>query len=353
MVYGALEKHKSRRLKKVGLVAKVIPLFFSEKYKDSVQPFYNYPFNVGNINKPEEKDFLDYEKRKKLWDKKQAKFKGKTDKEKREDPSYPDFKSWKKFERELRLVRNQDIVTWMLCMELFEEQKVDGLNTGQIHLKDIVTNVDEEGNNNILNQIKPMQLPITVYDKENSPKRKPLHTIYIEETGTKLLKQGNFKALVKDRRLNGLFSFVKTSSEAESKSNPISKLRVEYELGKYQNARLDIIKDMLALEETLINKYNGLDTDNFNEMLKGWLKLKGEANKARFQNDVDLLVAVRNAFSHNQYPMYNSEVFKGMKLLSLSSDIPEKEGLGIAKQLKDKIKETIERIIEIEKEIRN
>ena len=340
-------------LKRVGLVAKVIPLFFSEKYKDSVQPFYNYPFNIGNINKPEEKDFLDYEKRKKLWDKKQAKFKGKTDKEKREDPSYPDFKSWKKFERELRLVRNQDIVTWMLCMELFEEQKVDGLNTGQIHLKDIVTNVDEEGNNNILNQIKPMQLPITVYDKENSPKRKPLHTIYIEETGTKLFKQGNFKALVKDRRLNGLFSFVKTSSEAESKSNPISKLRVEYELGAYQKARIDIIKDMLALEKTLIDNDENLPTNKFSDMLNSWLEGKGEANKARLQNDVDLLVAVRNAFSHNQYPMYNSEVFKGMKLLSLSSDIPEKEGLGIAKQLKDKIKKTIERIIEIEKEIRN
>ena len=340
-------------LKRVGLVAKVIPLFFSEKYKDSVQPFYNYPFNIGNINKPEEKDFLDYEKRKKLWDKKQAKFKGKTDKEKREDPSYPDFKSWKKFERELRLVRNQDIVTWMLCMELFEEQKVDGLNTGQIHLKDIVTNVDEEGNNNILNQIKPMQLPITVYDKENSPKRKPLHTVYIEETGTKLLKQGNFKALVKDRRLNGLFSFVKTSSEAESKSKPISKSRVEYELGAYQKARIDIIKDMLALEKTLIDNDENLPTNKFSDMLNSWLEGKGEANKVRFQNDVDLLVAVRNAFSHNQYPMYNSEVFKGMKLLSLSSDIPEKEGLGIAKQLKDKIKETIERIIEIEKEIRN
>ena len=346
-------------LKRVGLVAKVIPLFFSEKYKDSVQPFYNYPFNVGNINKPEEKDFLDYEKRKKLWDKKQAKFKGKTDKEKREDPSYPDFKSWKKFEREIRLVRNQDIVTWMLCMELFDKLKVEGLNVEELQklrLKDIDTDTAKKEKNNILNRIMPMQLPVTVYEIDKSfniVKDKPLHTIYIEETGTKLLKQGNFKALVKDRRLNGLFSFVKTSSEAESKSNPISKLRVEYELGTYQKARIDIIKDMLALEKTLIDNDENLPTNKFSDMLKSWLKGKGEANKVRFQNDVDLLVAVRNAFSHNQYPMYNSEVFKGMKLLSLSSDIPEKEGLGIAKQLKDKIKETIERIIEIEKEIRN
>jgi len=339
------KKIKADELKRVGFVAKAIPLFFSKEYKDGVQPFYNYPFNVGNINKPEEKDFLDYEKRKKLWDKKQAKFKGKTDKEKREDPSYPDFKSWKKFERELRLVRNQDIVTWMLCMELFEEQKVDGLNTGQIHLKDIVTNVDEEGNNNILNQIKPMQLPITVYDKENSPKRKPLHTVYIEETGTKLLKQGNFKALVKDRRLNGLFSFVKTSSEAESKSKPISKSRVEYELGAYQKARIDIIKDMLALEKTLIDNDENLPTNKFSDMLKSWLKGKGEANKARFQNDVKFLIAVRNAFSHNQYPMYDEKLFVNIEPFSLSSsDILEKEGLRIAVQLEEEVRKAVEKI---------
>ena len=354
--------------KRVGLVAKVIPLFFSEKYKDSVQPFYNYPFNVGDVNKPKEEDFLHREERIELWDKKKDKFKGykakkkfkeMTDKEKEEHRSYLEFQSWNKFERELRLVRNQDIVSWLLCTELIDKLKIDELNIKELkklRLKDINTDTAKKEKNNILNRIMPMQLPVTVYEIDKSfniVKDKPLHTIYIEETGTKLLKQGNFKALVKDRRLNGLFSFVKTSSEAESKSKPISKSRVEYELGAYQKARIDIIKDMLALEKTLIDNDENLPTNKFSDMLKSWLKGKGEANKVRFQNDVDLLVAVRNAFSHNQYPMYNSEVFKGMKLLSLSSDIPEKEGLGIAKQLKDKIKETIERIIEIEKEIRN
>ena len=359
---------KVDKSKRVGLVAKVIPLFFSEKYKDSVQPFYNYPFNVGDVNKPKEEDFLHREERIELWGKKKDKFKGykakkkfkeMTDKEKEEHRSYLEFQSWNKFERELRLVRNQDIVTWLLCTELIDKLKIDELNIEELQklrLKDIDTDTAKKEKNNILNRIMPMQLPVTVYEIDKSfniVKDKPLHTIYIEETGTKLLKQGNFKALVKDRRLNGLFSFVKTSSEAESKSKPISKLRVEYELGAYQKARIDIIKDMLALEKTLIDNDENLPTNKFSDMLKSWLKGKGEANKARLQNDVDLLVAVRNAFSHNQYPMYNSEVFKGMKLLSLSSDIPEKEGLGIAKQLKDKIKETIERIIEIEKEIRN
>lgn len=201
----------------------------------------------------------------------------------------------------------------------------------------------------------PMELPVTVYEVNQGGyiiKNKPSHTIYIKEAKTKLLKQGNFKALVKDRRLNGLFSFVKTSSEAESKSNPISKLRVEYELGKYQNARLDIIKDMLALEKKLIDKYNSLDTDNFSldtdnfhNMLTGWLELKGEAKKARFQNDVDLLVAVRNAFSHNQYPMYDENLFGNIERFSLSSsNIIESKGLDIAVKLKEEVSKAVEKI---------
>ena len=371
------EYKKVEALDDVGLVAKVIPLFFKEEYfkedaqeeiKNCIQPFYSYPFNVGNIHKPEEGTFLNKKEREELWKQNKERFKGykakertkkMTDKEKEEHRSYLVFQSWKKFERELRLVRNQDILTWLLCTKLIDKLKIDELNIEELQklrLKDIDTDTAKKEKNNILNRVMPMRLPVTVYEIDKSfniVKDKPLHTIYIEETGTKLLKQGNFKALVKDRRLNGLFSFVKTSSEAESKSKPISKLRVEYELGAYQKARIDIIKDMLALEKTLIDNDENLPTNKFSDMLKSWLKGKGEANKARLQNDVDLLVAVRNAFSHNQYPMYNSEVFKGMKLLSLSSDIPEKEGLGIAKQLKDKIKETIERIIEIEKEIRN
>ena len=339
------KKMKVDELKSVGLVAKVIPLYFNEKYKDSVQPFYNYPFNVGDINKPKEKDFLDNGKRRKLWDKKQLEFKGKTEEEKRKNPSYLDFKSWKKFERELRLIRNQDIVTWLMCIELYNNQKVENLNTGHIYLKDIITNVKEERNNNILNQIKSMQLPVTVYENESSPKKKYLRTIYIEENGTKLLKQGNFKALVKDRRLNGLFSFVKTSSEAESKRNPISKLRVEHELREYQKARIDIIKDMLALEKTLIDNYDSLDTDNFHNMLTGWLELKGEAIKTKFNNDVKLLTAVRNAFSHNQYPMYDENLFINIERFSLSSSrILESKGLGIAVKLKEEVSNAIEKI---------
>ena len=338
-----------------------------KEINNCVQPFYGFPYNVGNIHKPKEKDFLHREERIELWDKKKDKFKGYkakvkskklTDKEKEEYRSYLEFQSWNKFERELRLVRNQDIVTWLLCTELIDKLKVEGLNVEELQklrLKDIDTDTAKQEKNNILNRIMPMQLPVTVYEIDDSHKivkDKPLHTVYIEETETKLLKQGNFKALVKDRRLNGLFSFVDTSSKAESESSTISKSRVEYELGEYQNARIETIKDMLLLEETLIKKYKTLPTNKFKKMLKGWLEGKDEADKARFQNDVDLLVAVRNAFSHNQYPMRNRIAFANINPFSLSSaNTSEEKKLDIANQLKDKTHKTIEKIIKIEKPI--
>ncbi|WP_052672145.1 type VI-B CRISPR-associated RNA-guided ribonuclease Cas13b [Prevotella intermedia] len=370
------EYEKVEALKRVGLVTKVIPLFFKEEYfkedaqkeiNNCVQPFYSFPYNVGNIHKPDEKDFLPSEERKKLWGDKKDKFKGYkakvkskklTDKEKEEYRSYLEFQSWNKFERELRLVRNQDIVTWLLCTELIDKMKVEGLNVEELQklrLKDIDTDTAKQEKNNILNRIMPMQLPVTVYeidDSHNIVKDRPLHTVYIEETKTKLLKQGNFKALVKDRRLNGLFSFVDTSSKAELKDKPISKSVVEYELGEYQNARIETIKDMLLLEKTLIKKYEKLPTDNFSDMLNGWLEGKDESDKARFQNDVKLLVAVRNAFSHNQYPMRNRIAFANINPFSLSSaDISEEKKLDIANQLKDKTHKIIKKIIEIEKPI--
>ena len=370
------EYEKVEALKRVGLVTKVIPLFFKEEYfkedaqkeiNNCVQPFYGFPYNVGNIHKPKEEDFLHREERIELWDKKKDKFKGykakkkfkeMTDKEKEEHRSYLEFKSWNQFERELRLVRNQDIVTWLLCMELIDKLKVEGLNVEELQklrLKDIDTDTAKQEKNNILNRVMPMQLPVTVYeidDSHNIVKDRPLHTVYIEETKTKLLKQGNFKALVKDRRLNGLFSFVDTSSEAELKSNPISKSVVEYELGEYQNARIETIKDMLLLEKTLIKKDKNLPTDNFSDMLNGWLEGKDKADKTRFQNDVDLLVAVRNAFSHNQYPMRNRIAFANINPFSLSSaNTSEEKKLDIANQLKDKTHKTIKKIIEIEKPI--
>lgn len=342
--------------KEVGFMAKAVPLYFERACKDRVQPFYDYPFNVGNSLKPKKGRFLSKEKRAEEWESGKERFRlAKLKKEILEAKEHPylDFKSWQKFERELRLVKNQDIITWMMCRDLMEENKVEGLDTGTLYLKDIRTEVQEQGSLNVLNRVKPMRLPVVVYRADSRghvhKEQAPLATVYIEERDTKLLKQGNFKSFVKDRRLNGLFSFVDTGGLA-MEQYPISKLRVEYELAKYQTARVCASEQTLELEESLLTRCPHLPDKNFRKMLESWSDPLLD-KWPDLQREVRLLIAVRNAFSHNQYPMYDEAVFSSIRKYDPSSPdaIEERMGLNIAHRLSEEVKqakEMAERIIQ-------
>ncbi|ERJ81054.1 hypothetical protein HMPREF1988_02131 [Porphyromonas gingivalis F0185] len=343
--------------KEVGFMAKAVPLYFERACKDRVQPFYDYPFNVGNSLKPKKGRFLSKEKRAEEWESGKERFRlAKLKKEILEAKEHPylDFKSWQKFERELRLVKNQDIITWMMCRDLMEENKVEGLDTGTLYLKDIRTDVQEQGSLNVLNRVKPMRLPVVVYRADSRghvhKEQAPLATVYIEERDTKLLKQGNFKSFVKDRRLNGLFSFVDTGALA-MEQYPISKLRVEYELAKYQTARVCAFEQTLELEESLLTRYPHLPDKSFREMLESWSDPLLD-KWPDLHRKVRLLIAVRNAFSHNQYPMYDEAVFSSIRKYDPSSldAIEERMGLNIAHRLSEEVKqakEMVERIIQV------
>lgn len=342
--------------KEVGFMAKAVPLYFERACKDRVQPFYDYPFNVGNSLKPKKGRFLSKEDRAEEWESGKERFRlAKLKKEILEAKEHPylDFKSWQKFERELRLVKNQDIITWMMCRDLMEENKVEGLDTGTLYLKDIRTEVQEQGSLNVLNRVKPMRLPVVVYRADSRghvhKEQAPLATVYIEERDTKLLKQGNFKSFVKDRRLNGLFSFVNTGGLA-MEQYPISKLRVEYELAKYQTARVCAFEQTLELEESLLTRYPHLPDKNFRKMLESWSDPLLD-KWPDLHRKVRLLIAVRNAFSHNQYPMYDEAVFSSIRKYDPSSPdaIEERMGLNIAHRLSEEVKQAkkmAERIIQ-------
>lgn len=330
---------------RVGFVAKAIPLYFAEECKDCVQPFYDYPFNVGNKLKPKKGQFLDKKDRVELWQKNKELFKNYPPEKRKTDLAYLDFLSWKKFERELRLIKNQDIVTWLMFKELFKTTTVEGLKIGEIHLRDIDTNTANEESNNILNRIMPMKLPVKTYETDNKGnilKERPLATFYIEETETKVLKQGNFKVLAKDRRLNGLLSFAETT-DIDLEKNPITKLSVDHELIKYQTTRISIFEMTLGLEKKLIDKYSTLPTDSFRNMLERWLQCK--ANRPELKNYVNSLIAVRNAFSHNQYPMYDATLFAEVKKFTLFPSVDTKKiELNIAPQLLEIVGKAIKEI---------
>ena len=382
---------------RVGQVARLIPVFFDKKFKDHSQPFYRYDFNVGNVSKPTEANYLSKGKREELFKSYQNKFKNNIPAEKtKEYREYKNFSSWKKFERELRLIKNQDILTWLMCKNLFDEQKDKEVNVSDIKLDSLQTNTSTKGSLNALAQVVPMVLAIhignseskrqtgtnekenegpTVYIKERGTKRSKWEnlktlladhidnsesknetganeeenkgpTVYIKEEGTKLLKWGNFKTLLADRRIKGLFSYIE-HDDIDLKQHPLTKRRVDLELDLYQTCRIGIFRQTLGLEAQLLDKYSDLNTDNFYQMLSGWSEKEGISREIK--EDTDFLKDVRNAFSHNQYPDSKKIAFSRIRKFNPKKTIlNEKKGLGIAKQMYEEVEKVVNRIKGIE-----
>ena len=338
---------------RVGQVARLIPAFFDKKFTDHSQPFYRYNFNVGNVSKPTEANYLSKEKREELFKSYQNKFKNNIPAKKTtEYPEYKNFSSWKKFERELRLIKNQDILTWLMCKNLFDEQKDKEVNVSDIKLDSLQTNTPTKGSLNALAQVLPMVLAIYIGNSESNngtgtnEKENKGPMVYIKEEGTKLLKWGNFKTLLADRRIKGLFSYIE-HDDIDLKQHPLTKRRVDLELDLYQTCRIGIFRQTLGLEAQLLDKYSDLNTDNFYQMLIGWRKKEGIPREIK--EDTDFLKDVRNAFSHNQYPDSKKIAFSRIRKFNPKKTIlNEKKGLGIAKQMYEEVEKVVNRIKEIE-----
>jgi len=338
---------------RVGQVARLIPVFFDKKFKDHSQPFYRYNFNVGNVSKPTEAKYLSKEKREELFKSYQNKFKNNIPAEKtKEYREYKNFSLWKKFERELRLIKNQDILTWLMCKNLFDEKIEQGIDIPYIKLDSLQTNTSTKGSLNALAQVLPMVLAIYIGNSESNngtganeeENKGPM--VYIKEEGTKLLKWGNFKTLLADRRIKGLFSYIE-HDDIDLKQHPLTKRRVDLELDLYQTCRIDIFQQTLGLEAQLLNKYSDLNTDNFYQMLIGWRKKEGIPRDIK--EDTDFLKDVRNAFSHNQYPDSKKIAFSRIRKFNPKKTIlNEKKGLGIAKQMYEEVEKVVNRIKGIE-----
>ncbi|MDY6206332.1 MAG: type VI-B CRISPR-associated RNA-guided ribonuclease Cas13b [Prevotella sp.] len=262
------------------------------------------------------------------------------------------FKAWQKFERELRQIKNQDILTWMMCVELWEREEAKDVETPKLYLKDLDTDATSEERLNALNVVKPMKLKVNVYQTNQQGMVKkgqtPIGYVYIREENTKLLKQSNFKALAKDRRLNGLLSFV-NGEGVEEEMRFVSKIRVEHELAKYQHARIELFQWMHHLESKLFEKGYRSPDNKFRTLLNNWLEKQD--NKDGLQCHVSCLITIRNAIAHNQYPMYDGNIFKETELFCLKTtpQTPEKEGMGITAHLVSKTKEAIKAIEDTDK----
>ncbi len=247
------------------------------------------------------------------------------------------FRKWQGFEKELRLYKNQDMLIWLLCRNLRTDSQLINLNINNLYLKNIDTDVHSTQSLNILNRVLPMKLSIPIYPTDEKgnvfKKMTPTVVVQIEEKETKVLKHGNFKALVKDRRLNNLFTFI-DAGPADFGNFSISKKRIEAELAKYQVSRIEVFKITLEIEKNIVDAYPNLPTDNFRELLGEWLNIK--VNQSELRCFTQILVSIRNAFAHNQYPRYCDEKFGSINRFNISNpNTAESNGLNIAIQLLD------------------
>ncbi|MCO7355808.1 type VI-B CRISPR-associated RNA-guided ribonuclease Cas13b [Riemerella anatipestifer] len=336
-----LSKPIRKEIKKhgrVGFISRAITLYFKEKYQDKHQSFYNLSYKL-EAKAP----LLKREEHYEYWQ--QNKPQSPTESQRLELHTsdrwkdYLLYKRWQHLEKKLRLYRNQDIMLWLMTLELTKNHfKELNLNYHQLKLENLAVNVQEaDAKLNPLNQTLPMVLPVKVYPAtafgEVQYQETPIRTVYIREEHTKALKMGNFKALVKDRRLNGLFSFIK--EENDTQKHPISQLRLRRELEIYQSLRVDAFKETLDLEEKLLKKHTSLSSleNKFRILLEEWKK-EYAASSMVTDEHIAFIASVRNAFCHNQYPFYEEALHAPIPLFTVAQQTTEeKDGLGIAEAL--------------------
>lgn len=102
--------------------------------------------------------------------------------------------------------------------------------------------------------------------------------------------------------------------------------------------RISVFEQTLQLEKAILTRNETLCGNNFNNLLNSWSEHR--TDKKTLQPDIDFLIAVRNAFSHNQYPMSTNTVMQDIEKFNIQTPkLEEKDGLGIASQLAKKTKD--------------
>ncbi len=159
-----LSKPIRKEIKKhgrVGFISRAITLYFKEKYQDKHQSFYNLSYKL-EAKAP----LLKREEHYEYWQ--QNKPQSPTESQRLELHTsdrwkdYLLYKRWQHLEKKLRLYRNQDVMLWLMTLELTKNHfKELNLNYHQLKLENLAVNVQEaDAKLNPLNQTLPMVLPV-------------------------------------------------------------------------------------------------------------------------------------------------------------------------------------------------
>ena len=203
-------------------------------------------------------------------------------------------------ERTIRRYKTQDMVLFLLAKEMFaniiNEQGKD-LNSNQMRLSKVC-------NEAFLRQTMTFRIPVTVGEK----------TIYVEQENMSLKNYGEFYRFLTDDRLMSLLgNIVETLKPNEDGDLVIRHTDLMSELAAYDQTRSTIFKLIQQIEELIIEKndvLNNPESEDFwvkddlpkRNNFASLLKLIDQLNNVSLTDDErNLLIAIRNAFSHNSY----------------------------------------------------
>lgn len=203
-------------------------------------------------------------------------------------------------ERTLRRYKTQDMVLFLLAKEMFEDiisEQGNEVNSKQMRLSKIC-------NQAFLRQTLTFRVPVTVGSK----------TIYVEQENMSLKNYGEFYRFLTDDRLMSLLNnIVETLKPNEDGDLVIRHTDLMSELAAYDQYRSTIFRLIQKIEDLIIKGnavLNDPDADGFwaredlpkRNNFASLLELLNQLNNVDLTDDErKLLVAIRNAFSHNSY----------------------------------------------------
>jgi hypothetical protein len=256
-----------------------------------------------------------------------------------------DYRAMLNNEQLLRRIKAEDAVVSLMTRHVMKECGVS-IAGGEtpLRLKEIQP-MGDTSVTGILNQVKVLELPLDFYASNKKGDVITTHKLgswIVYTDDTKIKKQGNFRKLAKDRRLNNLAQYLVLATDVSTPVK-IHRKRLEQELDFYDRSRIVIIKIMHDIEQKMYDAgVFAVDAEGYKNFR---VMLEESAEALHLETDsVNALVALRNALLHNQYPV-PADVPEIKHYNPLTDETEEKYGLGIAKQfqtLAEKLKEQLE-----------
>ncbi len=222
----------------------------------------------------------------------------------------------KNTERTLRRYRTQDMVLFLMAKKMFidliTEQKHE-INRDALQLSQIC-------DDNFLRRTFTFRIPLNLSDKTKKASKSDTTapTIYVEQGNMSLTNYGELCSLLTDERLEGLLKYIAD----DITPNPNGELVISYndlrsELASYDQRRSEVFHLVQRIEALAINSNQSImhnpDSADFwvdskpgtlakRNSFSSLLKMIDRINATQLNSDErTLIIAIRNAFSHNSY----------------------------------------------------